>query len=315
MKNVTKTNILFTFMVLFYIILILVVRFIPLNLLNVNVRLVLPELIMLVPAFIYISVLKPEGLGNISFKSPGFSNIGRILLFTFCIMPAISLINAVSTIFVENHAAATMEVVISNPLWVNVLLIGIVPGICEEYLFRGLIFNGYSKKNPVRAMLMSSLLFGLIHMNVNQFLYAFVMGMVLCLLVYATKTVASSMIAHCFFNSYNVIMAYSAMEILEEAEEILKEAEKVAETQAVTPNIADYIITYGTMIGIAYLFLLGARKLFKKICADTVGYENVKKIFTKKSLNEVDESQGRFFDPYIIIGIAICIIYIIIYGL
>ena len=68
MKNVTKTNILFTFMVASYLLLIYIVRLIPADVLNINIRLILPELIMLLPAFLYVTVLKPDNLGRINFS-------------------------------------------------------------------------------------------------------------------------------------------------------------------------------------------------------------------------------------------------------
>lgn len=154
MKNVTKTNILFTFMVASYLLLIYIVRLIPADILNINIRLILPELIMLVPAFLYVTVLKPDNLGQINFSSPLLTNVIKIILFTFCVMPFITILNSISTIFVENHAANTMSYLTSNPLWLNILFIALIPAICEEYLFRGLLFHGYKRRNPLKAILM-----------------------------------------------------------------------------------------------------------------------------------------------------------------
>lgn len=307
MKNVTKTNILFTFMVVSYLLLIYIVRLIPTSILNINIRLILPELIMLLPAFIYVTVLKPDNLGQINFSSPSITNVFKIILFTFCVMPFITILNSISTIFVENHAANTISYLTSNPLWLNILFIALIPAVCEEYLFRGLLFHGYKRRNPFRAMLMSSLLFGLIHMNVNQFVYAFVMGCILCMLVYATGTVLASMIAHFIFNGINVVISYYA-------EDILKQAEAVSD-ETVSLTAADYIVAYGIQIIIAAFGLLLAYMLFKSICRENRGMENIKLIFKKESRKLYDESQGRFFDAYVAVGIVLCMIYICFYGL
>lgn len=307
MKNVTKTNILFTFMAASYLLLIYIVRLIPANILNINIRLILPELIMLVPAFLYVTVLKPDNLGQINFSSPSLTNVIKIILFTFCIMPFITILNSISTIFVENHAANTMSYLTSNPLWLNILFIALIPAVCEEYLFRGLLFHGYKRRNPVKAILMSSLLFGLIHMNVNQFIYAFVMGCVLCLLVYATGTVLSSMIAHFIFNGINVVLSYYS-------ETIMKELGAAGEETAVL-SAADYVIVYGIQIIIAVFGLMLAYMLFKSICRENRGMENIKLIFKKENRRVYDESQGRFFDAYVSVGIILCMIYICFYGL
>lgn len=307
MKNVTKTNILFTFMVASYLLLIYIVRLIPVSILNINIRLILPELIMLLPAFLYVTVLKPDNLGQINFSSPSVMNVIKIILFTFCVMPFITILNSISTIFVENHAANTMSYLTSNPLWMNILFIALIPAVCEEYLFRGLLFHGYKKRNPYKAMLMSSLLFGLIHMNVNQFIYAFVMGCILCMLVYATGTVLSSMIAHFIFNGINVVISYYFQYIMKEFETV--------EQKTVTLSAADYVIAYGIQICIAAFGLVLAYSLFKSICRENRGMENIKLIFKKENRQTYDESQGRFFDPYITVGIVLCMIYICAYGL
>lgn len=307
MNNVTKTNILFTFMVVSYLLLIYIVRLIPISVLNINIRLILPELIMLLPAFIYVTVLKPDNLGQINFSSPSITNVIKIILFTFCIMPFITILNSISTIFVENHAANTISYLTSNPLWLNILFIALIPAVCEEYLFRGLLFHGYKRRNPFRAILMSSLLFGLIHMNVNQFVYAFVMGCILCMLVYATGTVLSSMIAHFIFNGINVVISYYA-------EDILKQAEAVSD-ETVSLSAADYIVAYGIQIIIAAFGLLLAYMLFKSISRENRGMENIKLIFKKESRRTYDDSQGRFFDAYVAVGIVLCMIYICFYGL
>lgn len=307
MRNVTKTNVLFTFMVASYLILIYIVRLIPAGILNINIRLILPELIMLIPAFLYVTVLKPDNLGQISFSSPPLINVFKIILFTFCIMPFIAILNSISTVFVENHAANTMSYLSSNPLWLNVLFVAFIPAVCEEYLFRGLLFHGYKKRNPFKAMLMSSLLFGLIHMNVNQFIYAFVMGFILCMLVYATGTVLSSMIAHLTFNGINVVLAYYAENIMNAIED--------KEGQAASLTAADYVAAYGVQLIIAALGLWLAYLLFKSICVENRGLENIKLIFKRENRQTYDESQGRFFDMYIMVGIILCMIYICFYGL
>lgn len=307
MKNVTKTNILFTFMVASYLLLIYIVRLIPADILNINIRLILPELIMLVPAFLYVTVLKPDNLGQINFSSPSLTNVIKIILFTFCVLPFITILNSISTIFVENHAANTMSYLTSNPLWLNILFIALIPAICEEYLFRGLLFHGYKRRNPLKAILMSSLLFGLIHMNVNQFIYAFVMGCILCMLVYATGTVISSMIAHFIFNGINVVLSYYS-------ENIMKELEASGEETAAL-SATDYVIVYGIQIIIAVFGLMLAYMLFKSICRENRGMENIKLIFKKENRKIYDESQGRFFDAYVSVGIILCMIYICFYGL
>lgn len=203
----------------------------------------------------------------------------------------------------ENQIAGVMSSIQQNPLWLKLILSALIPAVCEEYIFRGLIFNGYKKRNPFGAVLMSSFLFGLIHMNVNQFIYAFLLGCIFCMLVYATGTVMSSMIAHFVFNGYNVIMSHISADKISEA----------AGTQAA--EISDYVMAYAlaTVVALAGVYI--AYRLFKGICETNRGFENVKLIFKKDNRRTYKESQGKFFDWYVGIGMALCLAYMVLYGI
>ena len=65
MKNVTKTNVLFTSTVLVYIILVYAVRLIPTKALTINMLLVLPEIFLLIPSLFYILILKPKTVDDV----------------------------------------------------------------------------------------------------------------------------------------------------------------------------------------------------------------------------------------------------------
>lgn len=300
MKNVTKTNVLFTLTVATYMVLIFTVRLIPAGYLGLNARMVLPEAVLLFPAFFYVSYMKPQSLKNMSFRLPSISNMARIILITICLIPAISLITALSTIFVDNQAAQMMSVMLTNPLWLNIIIMALVPAVCEEYLFRGIIFHGYKERNPFRAMLLSGFLFALIHLNLSQFIYAFIMGFLFSLLVYATKTVMSSILAHFVFNAVNVMISY-------------QNADTAIESVGAAPKVADYIIAYGMLLVFAVAGVYIAYKNFKKICEKN-GYSSLKLVFAKINRNTYKEEEGKFIDSYLLLGVLMCVVYIVIYG-
>lgn len=67
-----------------------------------------------------------------------------------------------------------------NPIMALVIAIIITP-ICEEIIFRGLIYKSVEyKTNFYIAATISSLLFALLHGNISQGLYAFFVGFMLC---------------------------------------------------------------------------------------------------------------------------------------
>ena len=84
----------------------------------------------------------------------------------------------------------------------NLLLLSIFPAICEETLFRGAIW-GFSKKLQIKTIfmiLMSSLLFGVFHMNFDQLFYTFVLGCILAYVVNITGTLLATMYIHALYN-------------------------------------------------------------------------------------------------------------------
>ena len=59
-----------------------------------------------------------------------------------------------------------------------------------------------------RQVLLSSLLFGLMHMNFNQAPYAFALGVAMAVLVEATGSLWSSVLMHVIFNAQSVLLMY-----------------------------------------------------------------------------------------------------------
>jgi sodium transport system permease protein len=92
--------------------------------------------------------------------------------------------------------------------WQSLLVFGMMPAICEELAFRGFILNGLRRRlRPASAILLSSFLFALYHMNVFQVLPAFVLGVVLGLLAVRSGSVVPGMVFHLLHNGLLVGVA------------------------------------------------------------------------------------------------------------
>jgi sodium transport system permease protein len=81
------------------------------------------------------------------------------------------------------------------------LVLGLLPALCEELAFRGFILTGLSRRfRPWTAVLLSSFLFALYQMNVFQFVPHFIFGVILALLVLRTGSVLTAMVFHLVYN-------------------------------------------------------------------------------------------------------------------
>ena len=79
----------------------------------------------------------------------------------------------------------------------------------EEHLMRGLILKGLHRSiGPAGALLLSSLLFALLHFNMVQTLSALICGLVLGVLYLKTRSVTACILAHAGYNmiSYFVVL-------------------------------------------------------------------------------------------------------------
>lgn len=301
MKNVTKTNVLFTTTVLVYIILMYSLELIPNGVLTVNMLLVIPEIILLIPALVYVLVLRPNTVDdvNMSVVSPVTTILTVVL--TFLILPLVMLINSVTSLFAENNVDIVLNTIVNmNPLWLNLVLLALLPAVVEEFIFRGLIFNGYKRRNPLMAILLSATLFGIIHMNFNQFSYAFVIGVIFGLMAYATGSLLPSIMSHFIINGTSVVISHMAAD-----------GTKEPVATEVKLEMADYLYAYAGMAVIAAIGLFLGYFVYKCICNKNRGFENVKRIFMKSHRSEFVEAEGKFFDGYLLLGVGVCLIQMI----
>lgn len=89
-----------------------------------------------------------------------------------------------------------------------VFIVSLVAGICEEVLFRGVILRGYEKLGNVKAVMFTSLLFGIFHYNIYNLLGPMVLGIVFGSLVLLTKSLWAGIIGHIFNNLLAISIGY-----------------------------------------------------------------------------------------------------------
>lgn len=91
-------------------------------------------------------------------------------------------------------------------LIVYVLQLSVLAPFCEEFIFRGLILQNLRKYGNLFAVVVSSVLFGMLHGNFAQAPFAFAVGVGLAFAVIETGSIWSSILIHCIVNSLSVIL-------------------------------------------------------------------------------------------------------------
>jgi len=84
--------------------------------------------------------------------------------------------------------------------FLQMFLVAVLPAVCEEFLHRGILLQGIKHIGFKKAIVISSLLFALLHFNIQQVSYAFVVGLIMGFVSVVAKNIYPAMIIH-FMNN------------------------------------------------------------------------------------------------------------------
>ena len=90
-----------------------------------------------------------------------------------------------------------------------VIVIAVTPAICEEFLFRGLVFKNFEKIIPSsKAIFFSGLLFALFHFHPFNLIPLVVLGVYLTFIVYHSGSIWTAVICHFLNNFISAVAVY-----------------------------------------------------------------------------------------------------------
>jgi len=102
----------------------------------------------------------------------------------------------------------------SEHFWASVFLLVIVAPLTEEVMFRGLILRAFLQRfRAGAAFLLSSMLFGAVHLNPWQFVSAFALGLMFAWWYARTRSLVPSLIGHALANAMVVGHAWLPFEV------------------------------------------------------------------------------------------------------
>lgn len=202
-----KVNRLFPLLMLFYIGGAYLIHFITAGTsVPVWLSLVESQLLVLLPAVLFVIYEKIDVLKCIPYRRLKPLDALLAILFGYMMVPTMLLLNYISMLFATNKIQETTSELIQFPFLMQILFIAVIPACVEEFVFRGIFYHSYRKNGILGSALLSGFIFGIVHLNINQFIYAFMLGVVFALLVEATGSMFASMLAHFAINTYSIIM-------------------------------------------------------------------------------------------------------------
>ncbi|MCM1264005.1 MAG: ABC transporter permease [Butyrivibrio sp.] len=103
---------------------------------------------------------------------------------------------------------ATFSMLLDNNILEVFFVIAIAPAVCEEMLFRGMIFHALKDRYRITTAIgIVAVLFGAYHMSLVKFIPTGLLGLVLCYVVYITGSIYPAMIMHFANNAMSVLIS------------------------------------------------------------------------------------------------------------
>lgn len=269
---------------------------------NYLLTLLSSQLILILPSIVYIIKYKLNIKEAIRFKKIKAVNIILLIVFSYLITPLMSFVNALSMLFFQNTTSSFMEGIIEeNGFFLSILIIALVPAIFEEVVYRGIFYNEYRKAKPLQAIFLSAFLFGIIHGNLNQFVYAFLMGIVFALIIEVTDSILSTMIIHFFINGTSV----TALHLYSKSMNVEEEASQL---EASLDQILTFTEIMKTLLWPAIICTILAAFVYVAIAKNEGRWEWIKEIFIKRK----NQNEEKLISISLVIAIVICIVIMII---
>ncbi|MCR4717636.1 MAG: CPBP family intramembrane metalloprotease [Lachnospiraceae bacterium] len=276
---------------------------------NIVYQILASQLTIVIPALIYMSLFKINPFKFMRFKKFHFGSALLIPLFMYSILPVMGLINLISQLFSTNVIQGTVTDILVGGLGSSLLLVAMLPAFVEETAFRGAIYGSLRGCRPVRAIILSGVMFGALHMNFNQFMYATALGIVMGLLLEATGSILSTMILHFCFNANSVILLWGMPRIFEYMEKITGQNYNSSDilsqsTSLDTRQLLIYIAVFIPVAAIgaafAYLFYYIIAKLNKR-------WYYIKFLFSKETkLQRSSFPKPKLMNAFAVIGLIVC---------
>ncbi len=145
-------------------------------------------------------------------NSPG---LVPMILITIISIPAYFVASALNSMlvyllqFIGDIPAEGFPVPQSVPeLMLGILIVAVVPGICEELMHRGLMLKAYEKRGTYKAVVIVSIIFGIFHFDITNLLGPIFLGLIIGYYVVRTNSIFAGIWAHFLNNTIATVLLY-----------------------------------------------------------------------------------------------------------
>ncbi|MDC7278984.1 CPBP family intramembrane metalloprotease [Butyrivibrio fibrisolvens] len=218
-------------------------------------------ILLLVPVIVY-AIKK----GDCTAEAFGFRKI-KVSTFFFTILlsivsaPMYMFANVLSQLVVPNVLIQNMDNLMGDSMGASFIAMAVFAPIAEEIICRGFFTNRLKKTVPfAAAAVISAVMFGLLHLNINQFCYTLVLGIIFAYVNKASGSIFTSIIMHFLVNASNIGIVLLAQKTLQNMGMDLAET---AETSRQNAGAMIFAVVFYGILAIISFFL--SRKVIRAI--------------------------------------------------
>lgn len=276
--------------------------------LSFTMNIILSQVVFLFfPSMIYLFLTNKKPKEALLFYKVTPLTLLLVFFLTFLLIPFTGLINLFSQLFFVNRSAAIFTGLGDMNFLVSLLFIAVFPAVFEEIATRGLIISNYREKSFLITCVMSGLFFGLIHLNMNQFMYAFFLGFIFAFVVHITGSIFPSMVMHFTNNAFSLIL----QKTLTRNEELSTQLQEAATTKLTSAQMTSSFLG---LLGMAVLATPFIVLIFNALISKRNNYEKImRNAKTKEFFPALTsfEAENKVLDKNLLATIFIFIVYVL----
>lgn len=169
------------------------------------------DLIMLLVLFLIYLGAKEKLFKSCRFNRIQGNTIPYIIIFsiglTMLILFLMGVFSSLLPSIFESYSIVGNAMLATHNSVLSLIIVIVLIPIFEEIFFRGVIF-GFLRDNykfPI-ALIVQALVFGILHGNLVQSVYAFILGLFLGAIFYYTNSLYASILSHITYNLFGILI-------------------------------------------------------------------------------------------------------------
>lgn len=154
-----------------------------------------------------IPIIKEKLVKKGDFKKINSNTVTNMFILGIGMYGIVALISIPLSIIFPSYLEVSKSISNATGSYIQLFSIVICAPIFEEIFFRGFIF-GYLKKNFnfIGAIIVQALVFGIVHGNIVQGIYAFILGIVLAIVYVHYESLFACIIVHIVTNFFGSVV-------------------------------------------------------------------------------------------------------------